>query len=174
MSIHVPPADWFKGPTGFERTWVGVALAWCVVMFAVMPYWHFRGKQNSTGESYSVSVRDFVERAERFAAASKVGERDGVPIVEPPPDGHAYLVARQWSFYPILRLKRGERYRLHVSSTDVQHGFALLPMNMNFQILPGYDHVLTIRPTTAGDFRIICNEFCGADHHKMVGRIIVE
>ena len=28
-------------------------------------------------------------------------------------------------------------------------------------------------PTTAGDFRIICNEFCGIGHHTMVGRVIV-
>jgi heme/copper-type cytochrome/quinol oxidase subunit 2 len=25
----------------------------------------------------------------------------------------------------------------------------------------------------AGDYRIICNEFCGIGHHTMVGRVIV-
>jgi cytochrome c oxidase subunit 2 len=30
-----------------------------------------------------------------------------------------------------------------------------------------------VTPTTAGDFRIICNEFCGIGHHTMVGRVIV-
>jgi cytochrome c oxidase subunit 2 len=56
---------------------------------------------------------------------------------------------------------------------DLQHGFSLQPMNMNFQILPGFDHVLTITPTMAGQFPIICNEFCGIGHHTMSGKIIV-
>jgi heme/copper-type cytochrome/quinol oxidase subunit 2 len=32
---------------------------------------------------------------------------------------------------------------------------------------------LRVTPTAAGDFRIICNEFCGIGHHTMVGRVIV-
>ncbi len=45
---------------------------------------------------------------------------------------------------------------------------------MNFQVVPGYDYGLRIKPTEAGDFRIICNEFCGVGHHLMLGRVIVE
>ena len=26
----------------------------------------------------------------------------------------------------------------------------------------------------AGDFRIVCNEFCGIGHHLMVGKVVVE
>jgi cytochrome c oxidase subunit 2 len=46
-------------------------------------------------------------------------------------------------------------------------------VNVNFQVVPGYDYGLRITPTTAGDFRSICNEFCGIGHHTMVGRVIV-
>jgi cytochrome c oxidase subunit II len=70
-------------------------------------------------------------------------------------------------------MKKGRTYRLHVSSFDLQHGFSLQPMNMNFQIVPGYDHVLTLTPTETGEFPVICNEFCGIGHHMMTGRIIV-
>ena len=79
-----------------------------------------------------------------------------------------------WSFYPVLKMKKGQTYRLHISSMDLQHGFSLQPLNMNFQVVPKYDHVLTITPTSAGEFPIICNEFCGIGHHTMTGRIIVE
>ncbi len=174
MSINVPAKDWFKAPSGFERVWIGLALMWCLVMFLAMPYWHFRGKQNSTGEAYTVSPTDFARRVQREIDTRKVGEESGVPIVEPPPGGDAYLQARMWQYWPILKLKQNQTYRLHISSTDLQHGFSLQPMNMNFQILPGYDHVLTITPTSAGTFPIICNEFCGIGHHAMTGRIIVE
>lgn len=174
MSIHAPPADWFKPPTGAERLWIGLALTWCLVMFLMMPYWHFRGKQNSTGESYTVSPVDFQRRVERFVETNRVGEFRGIPVVEPAPGGDAYLLAQMWRWYPILRLREGQTYRLHVSSIDLQHGFSLQPMNMNFQVLPGYDHVLTIVPTRRGEYTIVCNEFCGIGHHMMTGKIIVE
>ena len=175
MSIYQPPDDWCKPPTGPERTWVGVALVWCMIMFLMMPYWHFKGKQNSTGESYRVNPLDFKLRVNQFVETNKVGvdEKSQVPIVEPAPGGDAYLLAKQFTFYPVLKLKKGQEYRLHISSLDVQHGFSLQPMNMNFQILPGYDHLLTITPTRSGDYRVICNEFCGIGHHGMTGKIIV-
>ena len=46
-------------------------------------------------------------------------------------------------------------------------------MNINFSVVPGYDYALHVTPTAAGDFRIVCNEFCGIGHHTMVGRVIV-
>ncbi len=174
MSIQSPAAGWFKAPTGSERLWIGIALAWCLVMFFMMPFWHFKGKQNSTGEAYKVAPAKFAERTFAFAESNKVGEENGIPIVEPFPGGDAYLLGRMWSWYPILKLKKDQTYRVHISSTDLQHGFSLLPMNMNFQILPGYDHVLTLTPTQTGTFSIVCNEFCGIGHHLMTGKIIVE
>ena len=173
MGIYNPPRDWFKAPAGPEKVWVGMALVWCLVMSIAMPYWHIYGKQNPTGEGYRVEPAAFGERVARFVQTNQVGEMSGVPIVEPAPGGDAYLLARMWSFYPILQLKRGQTYRLHLSSMDLQHGFSLQPLNMNFQILPGYDHVLTLTPTSAGEFSIVCNEFCGIGHHAMTGRILV-
>jgi cytochrome c oxidase subunit II len=174
MSIYAPPKDWFKAPTGFERTWIGLALVWCMILFLAMPYWHFKGKQNSTGEAYTVKPMDFYKRVERFATTNKVGEENGTPIVEPSPGGDAYLLAQMWRFYPILKLKKDQEYRLHISSLDLNHGFSIQPVNLNFQILPGYDHVITLTPTSSGTFFIICNEFCGIGHHQMAGKIIVE
>lgn len=174
MAIYSPARDWFKAPEGSERTWIALALGWCIVMSIVMPWWHFKGKQNSTGEAYRVTPREFVERVQRSVETQKVGEYQGVPVVEPAPGGDAYMLGKMWAWYPVLKLKAGQTYRLHVSAQDLQHGFSLMPMNMNFQVMPGYDHVLTITPTTPGEYTVICNEFCGAGHHQMTGRILVE
>jgi cytochrome c oxidase subunit 2 len=97
----------------------------------------------------------------------------GLPIVQPPPGADVYLTAMTFQWYPILQLVRGQRYRLHISALDYNHGFSLYPLNVNFQIVPGYDYALEVTPTASGDFRIICNEFCGIGHHTMVGRVIV-
>lgn len=174
MSILPPPKGWFKAPESGERLWIATGFIWCMILFVSMPYAHFKGKQNSTGESYEVDPQAFLERVERFVEANKVGEMNGVPIVEPAPGSDVYLLAQMWRWYPVLKLREGQTYRVHISSTDLQHGFSLLPMNMNFQILPGYDHVLTLTPTSSGEFEIVCNEFCGIGHHMMTGRIMVD
>lgn len=174
MSIHPPPSNWFKGPEGAERLWIGMGFVWCMVLFLAMPFAHFMGKQNSTGESYRVEPLAFFERVQQFTEANKVGEVNGIPIVQPAPGSDIYLLGQMWRWYPVLKLSEGQTYRLHVSSLDLQHGLSILPMNMNFQVLPGYDHVLTITPSAKGEYSLICNEFCGIGHHLMTGRIIVE
>jgi cytochrome c oxidase subunit 2 len=84
------------------------------------------------------------------------------------------LLGRLWQWYPALALKKGQTYRLHLSSLDLVHGFSLFPLNLNFMVLPGYEYVLTITPTAAGEVFVVCNEFCGIGHHQMVGKITVE
>ena len=75
--------------------------------------------------------------------------------------------------WPMLELEKGQTYRLHMSSIDLQHGFSLQPVNINIQVHPGYDMVTTVTPNQAGEFGIVCNEYCGLGHHTMTGRIYV-
>jgi cytochrome c oxidase subunit 2 len=56
---------------------------------------------------------------------------------------------------------------------DYQHGFSLQPVNINIQVHPGYEMVLTITPSAAGEYGVVCNEYCGLGHHTMVGKIFV-
>lgn len=174
MSIFNPIGNWYSTPKGGERMWIGLALTWCLVMSITMPWWHFQGKQNSPSETYEVDPEAYIQRVSQFVETNRVGDVNNVPIVEPAPGGDAYLLAQMWRWYPVLKLKQNQTYRLHVSSADLQHGLSILPLNMNFHVLPGYDYVMTITPTTTGTFNIICNEFCGIGHHMMTGRIIVE
>ena len=85
-----------------------------------------------------------------------------------------YLLGRLWEWYPILEFEKGKTYRLHISSMDWQHGFSLQPENINLQIVPGYETVITITPDKTGEFSVVCNEYCGIGHHNMVGKIYVK
>ena len=98
---------------------------------------------------------------------------NGVPVVKPPAGADIYLLGRMWLWYPVLELERGQSYRLHLSSLDLQHGFSLQPININVQVHPGYEHVLTVTPNKSGEYTIVCNEFCGLGHHMMMGKIFV-
>ena len=172
--IVAPTGIWWKPAEKQEKRWIMIAFVWCMILFAMMPLWHFKGGQNPTGIRSAVKPADYVARAERFIAEYKTGEENGFPVVSPPPGAEVYLLARQWSWSPVLKLKKGVEYTLHLSSADVNHGFSLFPINVNIQVVPGYDYALRVTPNAAGDFRIICNEFCGIAHHLMIGKILVE
>jgi len=144
-------------------------------MFGTMIVWHAIGEQNLSNEAYRISPDDFFERTEAMVEEFTVREEGdtGIPVVRPPPGSDVYLLARLWEWYPVLELQKDQEYRLHLSSLDWQHGFSLQPTNINIQVHPGYEMVITLRPNQAGEFGVVCNEFCGIGHHTMVGRIHV-
>ena len=171
----VPPAGvWWKPAGKQEKIWVTIAFLWCMVLFAMMPIWHWVGGQNPSGIRGKVEPARFSERVEKFVQDYKVGEEKGVPVVAPPPGSDIYMLGRMWAWYPVLKLKLGATYTLHLSSLDLNHGFSLFPVNINFQVVPGYDYGLKITPNESGTFHVVCNEFCGIGHHLMVGKVIVE
>ncbi len=167
------PGVWWRPAHKSEKIWVAIAFAWCMVLFAMMPLWHWKGGQNPSGIRSKVDPKAFYSRTVAFAREYRVGEDRGIPIVAPPPGSDIYLTALSFQWYPILQLEKDKEYILHLSALDVNHGFSLYPLNVNFQVVPGYDYGLRVTPTATGDFRIICNEFCGIGHHTMVGRMIV-
>ena len=174
MSIHALKGVWWKKVDASEKLWLGIALVWCLILFAMMPLWHLKGGQNPSFETYRTTAEQFQKKVDALVAARKVGEEKGLPVVAPDPKEDVYMLGRLWQWYPVLKLKKGETYRLHLSSMDLVHGFSIFPLNLNFMVLPGYDYVLTITPTTSGEFYVVCNEFCGIGHHQMVGKILVE
>jgi cytochrome c oxidase subunit 2 len=171
--LDSPRGIWWKPAHRNEKLWVTIAFAWCMVLFAMMPLWHWKGGQNPSGVRRRVEPAAFYRRTQEFITQYRVGEDHGIPIVAPPPGSDIYLAAMTYQWTPILKLQQGAEYTLHLSALDVNHGFNLNPLNVNFQVVPGYDYGLRVTPTEAGDFRIICNEFCGIGHHTMVGRVIV-
>ena len=172
--LESPRGVWWTPAHKSEKVWVGIAFTWCMVLFAMMPLWHWKGGQNPSGIRTRTTPEAFGKRLEQFIADYQTGDDRGQPIVSPPPGADVYLGAVSFQWLPILKLQKGVEYTLHLSSLDVNHGFSLYPINVNFQVVPGYDYGLRVTPNASGDFRIICNEFCGIGHHTMVGRVIVE
>ena len=167
---------WWNEPLAkAEIVWISVAFLWGLVMFFTMVFWHIQGEQNLSNEAYRTTPDAFAEKVEAFADEYKVREEGdtGIPVVRPPAGGDAYMLARLWEWWPVLELKKGETYRLHLSSLDWLHGFSLQPTNINIQVHPNYEMVLTVTPNETGTFSVVCNEFCGIGHHQMLGRIYV-
>ena len=177
MTTFQPPAEriWWKTPLGKEEIlWIGIALVWCLIMFFMMPFWHVYGKQNLSSEAYQTTPAKFQASVDAMVEQYQTGEEGGIPIVTPPAGSDIYLLGRLWQWYPVLELEKDKSYRLHLSSMDWQHGFSLQPVNINLQVLPGYEMVIKLTPDQSGDFAIVCNEYCGIGHHKMLGKMIVK
>ena len=176
MSSFLPPSErnWRSTPVGKQEViWIGIALIWCLIMFLMMPYWHIYGKQNLSNEAYQTTAPQFQAKVDAMVEQYKIGDEAGIPIVKPPVGSDVYMLGRLWQWYPILELQKDQSYRLHLSSLDWQHGFSLQPVNINLQILPGYEMVVTVAPDQAGEYTVVCNEFCGIGHHLMLGKIYV-
>jgi len=178
MSAIQPPEQrvWWKEPIEpIEITWIVIAFVWCIVMFVMMPYWHVFGKQNLANEAYRTTPEVYTAKAQAMVDKFKIREETDqkIPVVKPPAGSDVYLIARLWQWWPMLELEAGQTYRLHLMSMDWLHGFSLQPENINIQVHPGYEHILTVQPTKAGTFSIICNEYCGINHHTMVSRLYV-
>jgi cytochrome c oxidase subunit II len=179
MSAILPPAQrvWWKQPIDkVEIIWIAIAFIWCMVMFFMMPYWHLYGKQNLSNETYRVKPEQFAraaqEMVDKYTVRTETDEK--IPVVKPPAGADVFLIARLWAWWPMLELEQGKTYRLHLTAMDYQHGFSLQPENINVQVLPGYEHVVTITPNRAGTYAIVCNEYCGIGHHKMVSKLYVK
>jgi len=179
MSAILPPADrlWWKQPIGKQEwMWIGLAFTWAMIMFVMMIYWHINGKQNLSTETYKVKPEQFSRAAQevvdKYTVRTETDEK--IPVVHPPVGSDVFLIARLWAWWPILELEQGKTYRLHLTAMDYQHGFSLQPENINIQVIPGYEHVVTVTPNRAGTYAIVCNEFCGIGHHKMVSKLYVK
>jgi cytochrome c oxidase subunit 2 len=178
VSAIQPPSEtiWWKQPLDrVEGTWIALALVWSLIMFVMMPVWHVYGKQNLSSEAYRTTPEAFMAKTQAMVDQYTVRTEtnQNLPVVHPPPGSDIYLLGRLWQWWPLLELEKGQTYRLHISSMDWQHGFSVQPVNINTQIVPGYEMVLTITPDTDGDQTIICNEYCGIGHHNMVGKIYI-
>ena len=167
---------WWKEPIDrTELIWIAVAFLWGVVMFFTMIFWHLKGEQNLSNEAYRVDPAAYGERVEACAEEHKIREEGdtGIPVVRPPAGGDAYMLGRLWQWWPILELQKGQSYRLHLSSMEWLHGWSLQPTNINIEVHPNYEMVITITPSKTGTFGVVCNEYCGVGHSTMVGRIYV-
>jgi cytochrome c oxidase subunit 2 len=179
MSAILPPSErlWWKQPLDrVEGTWIALAFVWCMVMFVMMVGWHIYGKQNLSNETYKTTRELYMAKTQAMVdryTVRKETEKQ-IPVVHPPAGGDVYLVARLWEWWPILELEQGKHYRLHLTSMDYNHGFSLQPVNINIQVVPGYEHVVNVTPNHAGIYSVFCNEYCGIGHATMVGRIYVK
>lgn len=85
------------------------------------------------------------------------------------------IVERLFSFTPdTITIPSGAKIHFKVTTPDVVHGLEIPYTNVNMMVVPGHITEYTYTFKKAGDYLILCNEYCGTGHHLMLSRIVVE
>lgn len=85
------------------------------------------------------------------------------------------LVAQIWAFLPNeIRVPAGSEVTFVATSKDVIHGLHVEGTNVNVMIIPGRVTSQKARFEKPGEYQFVCHEYCGAGHHVMFGKVIVE
>lgn len=83
--------------------------------------------------------------------------------------------AKRFDYSPgHLRLKKGQRVVLELTSRDVVMGFNLPDFNVRGDMIPGKVTRVEFTPDRTGEFTFLCDIFCGSGHEEMHGRVTVE
>lgn len=85
------------------------------------------------------------------------------------------IVARRFAFEPaVVEVLVDEPVRLVVRSADGVHGIRIARLGINREI-PRGDKPVTIefQAAEAGEYPIVCSEYCGSGHEDMKGMLVV-
>ena len=102
----------------------------------------------------------------------------------PPKDAlEIHVVARQWMWktqHPSgareinsLHAPVGVPVRLVMTSQDVIHSFFVPAFRMKQDVLPGRYTQTWFKATRPGVYPLYCAEYCGTDHSRMTGEIVI-
>ncbi|PWT82394.1 MAG: cytochrome c oxidase subunit II [Blastocatellia bacterium] len=94
-----------------------------------------------------------------------------------------YIVAKQWMWkaqHPGGQREINELHvpvrrpvRLIMASQDAIHSFFVPAFRVKHDVVPGRYQDLWFQAEKVGVFQLLCAEFCGTDHSRMTGRIVV-
>jgi cytochrome c oxidase subunit 2 len=85
------------------------------------------------------------------------------------------VVAKRFAFEPSrVEVTEGERIKLVVKSGDGVHGIEIKKFKINKKVPRGGDPItIEFVASTAGEFPILCSEYCGDGHEDMKGMLVV-
>lgn len=105
-------------------------------------------------------------------------------LSRPPADAEEVLaVGKQWMWkfqhreghreINELHVPVGRAIRLVMSSEDVIHSFFVPAFRVKADVLPGRYTTAWFEATRPGRYHLFCAEFCGTEHSRMIGQVVV-
>lgn len=72
-----------------------------------------------------------------------------------------------------LHVPVGKKIKLTMTSEDVIHSLFIPAFRIKQDVLPGRYTTLWFEATKAGTYHLFCAEYCGSEHSRMIGSVIV-
>lgn len=105
-------------------------------------------------------------------------------IYTPPPNTlNLSVVGKQWMWkiqHPDgqrevneLHIPVGQPVKLTMTSQDVIHSFFIPAFRVKQDVVPGRYTTMWFEASKAGEYHLFCAEYCGAEHAKMIGTVVV-
>jgi cytochrome c oxidase subunit II len=105
-------------------------------------------------------------------------------IYKPPAQAlEVHAIGKQWMWkiqHPngkreinTLHVPRGQPVKVILASQDTIHSFFIPAFRVKVDAVPGRYTVLWFEATKVGEFHLFCAEYCGTEHSKMIGRVVV-
>ena len=105
-------------------------------------------------------------------------------MASPPPETlNIYVVGKQWMWkvqhltgqreINQLHVPVGRPVKLIMTSEDVIHDFSIPAMRVKADVIPGRFVQIWFEPTRPGTYQIFCAEYCGTQHSRMTGQVVV-
>jgi cytochrome c oxidase subunit 2 len=80
-----------------------------------------------------------------------------------------------WNGESVIRVKKGEKVKLKLTTFDNVHGFAIKDLNIDERLYPGTVTEVSFVADKPGEYVYYCSRYCGnINHFKMRGKLIVE
>ncbi|MBI4502150.1 MAG: cytochrome c oxidase subunit II [Gemmatimonadetes bacterium] len=150
----------------YERAWMWAAGVLIVLFLAMLGYAAVAQGLRPPSHIETIDPRAVFDDP-RFANPGVTAGPDGRVIVT--------SLAMTFAFQPAeIRVPANRPVSFGLTSSDVQHGFQIVGTNANTMVIPGYVSEFTTVFKRAGEYLIVCNEYCGVGHHLMSSKLIVE
>ena len=150
----------------YERGWMWAAGVMIVLFLGTLAYGVVAQGLQPPSHVETINPRTVWDDP-RFAEPGEMMRPDGSVGVT--------VVAMMFAFQPAeIHVPAGRPVTFRMTSPDVQHGFQIVGSNANTMVIPGYVSQFTTVFQRAGEYLIVCNEYCGTGHHLMSAKLIVE
>ncbi|ELY59799.1 cytochrome c oxidase subunit II [Natronococcus amylolyticus DSM 10524] len=150
----------------YEKVWLIGAMVLIVGFIVTITYGSVGLGIAMVDDSEETIEPSELDEDERFAdpRVEQVGENEY----------EAYVVAQTFIFQPDpIEVPSGSEVTFYVTSPDVIHSFSIVGTNVNTMVIPGEVATMTVEFDEAGEYGVVCNEYCGSGHHTMEGELHV-
>ncbi len=129
-----------------ELTWTFIPLVIAMVMFvwASAVYFQITTPPSNAMEIYVVGKR-WMWKAQHISGQREINE---------------------------LHVPVGQPVKLVIGSEDVLHSYYIPAFRVKMDAVPGRYTTMWFEATKAGSYHLLCAEFCGMSHSKMIGRVV--